>query len=242
MEQGGGGRASESFGPFLVYERLGTGGMAVVHRAVRRQGDGSQQVVALKRLLPHLAQDAAFIRAFAREAKTAQGLRHDNICLIHELGRVGESYFISMELLEGCDLRALLRRSYVRGGTPPLTAALSLLVQLCAALDHAHNATDPDTGELLGLVHRDVSPANVFVTPDGTVKVIDFGIAKATLAKVQTETGRFRGKLGYLSRKRSRASRSTGGPTSSRSASSDTAAIAVDVSLVKKPSAKRRSR
>jgi serine/threonine protein kinase len=173
--------------------------MAVVHRAVRRREDGSEQTVALKRLLPHLAEDAAFIRAFAREARMAQSLRHENICLIHELGRVGESYFISMELLEGSDLRALLRRSYVRGTTPPLTAALSLLVQLCAALDHAHNAVDPDTGDLLGLVHRDVSPANVLVLPDGTVKVIDFGIAKATLAKVQTETGRFRGKLGYLS-------------------------------------------
>ena len=173
--------------------------MAVVHRAVRRREDGSEQTVALKRLLPHLAEDSAFIRAFAREARMAQSLRHENICLIHELGRVGESYFISMELLEGSDLRALLRRSYVRGTTPPLTAALSLLVQLCDALDHAHNAVDPDTGDLLGLVHRDVSPANVLVLPDGTVKVIDFGIAKATLSKVQTETGRFRGKLGYLS-------------------------------------------
>jgi hypothetical protein len=173
--------------------------MAVVHRALRRRDDGSVQEVALKRLLPHLAEDAAFIRAFAREARTAQGLRHENVCLIHELGRVGESYFISMELLDGSDLRALLRRSYVRSTTPPLEAALSLLVQLCAALDHAHNATDPATGELLGLVHRDVSPANVLVTGDGTVKVIDFGIAKATLAKFQTETGRFRGKLGYLS-------------------------------------------
>jgi hypothetical protein len=173
--------------------------MAVVHRAVRRRDDGSQEVVALKRLLPHLAEDAAFIRAFAREARVAQGLHHENICRIHELGRVGDSYFISMELLEGSDLRALLRRAYVRRSSAPLDAALSLLVQLCAALDHAHNATDPDSGELLGLVHRDVSPANLLVTIDGTVKVIDFGIAKATLASFQTETGRFRGKLGYLS-------------------------------------------
>ena len=196
---GGGVLPSDNFGPFHIYERLGAGGMAVVHRAVRHLEDGGQETVALKRLLPHLAEDAAFIRAFAREARTAQGLRHENICLIHELGRVGDSYFISMELIEGCDLRALFRRSFLRGATPPLTAALSLLVQLCAALDHAHNASDPETGELLGLVHRDVSPANVLVTPDGTVKVIDFGIAKATLAKFQTETGRFRGKLGYLS-------------------------------------------
>ncbi len=191
--------APASFGPFHIYERLGTGGMAHVHRAVRRMDDGREQTVALKRLLPHLAEDAAFIRAFAREAKTAQGLRHENICAIHELGRVGDCYFISMELLDGSDLRALLRRSYLRASTPPLEAVLSLLGQLCAALDHAHNATDPDSGELLGLVHRDVSPANVLVLADGTVKVIDFGIAKATLAKFQTETGRFRGKLGYLS-------------------------------------------
>jgi serine/threonine protein kinase len=198
-DEQGGRVPSASFGPFRILERLGTGGMAVVHRAVRLLADGSEETVALKRLLPHLAEDAAFIRAFAREAKTAQGLRHENICHIHELGRVGDSYFISMELLEGIDLRALLRRSYLRSKKPPLEAVLSLLCQLCAALDHAHNATDPDTGELLGLVHRDVSPANVLVVADGTVKVIDFGIAKATLAKFQTETGRFRGKLGYLS-------------------------------------------
>ena len=192
-------RANETFGPFAIYERLGTGGMAVVHRAVRKLDGGGEQVVALKRLLPHLAEDAAFIRAFAREAKMAQRLRHPNICQIHELGRVGDHYFIAMEYLDGCDLRAMLRRSYSRGTPPPIPRVLSVLAQLCAALDHAHSATDDETGEPLGLVHRDVSPANILVTRGGHVKVIDFGIAKATLAKFRTETGRFRGKLGYLS-------------------------------------------
>ena len=194
-----GARSAETFGPFEIYERLGTGGMAVVHRAIRTLDGGGTQEVALKRLLPHLAEDAAFIRAFAREAKMAQRLRHPNICQIHELGRVGDHYFISMEYLDGCDLRTLLRRSYTRGTPAPIPMALSVIAQLCAALDHAHAAIDEETGEPLGLVHRDVSPANVLVTRGGHVKVIDFGIAKATLAKFRTETGRFRGKLGYLS-------------------------------------------
>ena len=194
----GGVTGGERFGPFEVLERLGAGGMAVVHRALRRGGPGGAQEVALKRLLPHLAEDAAFIRAFAREATMASSLRHENICRIHELGRVQDAYFISMEYLEGRDLRALLRRAHRGRRPPPVEVTLSILSQLCAALDHAHTARDDETGEPLGLVHRDVSPANVLVTRTGLVKVIDFGIARATLAKFRTETGRFRGKLGYL--------------------------------------------
>jgi serine/threonine-protein kinase len=194
-----GARSSESFGPFEIFERLGTGGMAVVHRAIRKLDDGGEREVALKRLLPHLAEDASFIRAFAREAKMAQRLHHPNICEIYELGRVGDHYFISMQYLDGCDLRALLRRAHARSAPASMPLVVSVLAQLCAALDHAHTATDEETGEPLGLVHRDVSPANILVTRAGQVKIIDFGIAKATLAKFRTETGRFRGKLGYLS-------------------------------------------
>src|SRR5262245_43660412 len=99
----------EEFGPYLVYERLGVGGMATVDRALERGIEGFQRVVALKRLLPHLAEDASFIKSFIREAKLASMLQHANICQILELGRVGTSYFISMEFIDGRDVRRILR-------------------------------------------------------------------------------------------------------------------------------------
>src|SRR6478752_6319977 len=95
----------EQFGPYIVYERLGVGGMATVHRALERSRgnpiDGLERVVALKRLLPHLAEDASFIKSFVREAKLASFLNHVNIVQIFELGRVGTQYFISMEYIDG---------------------------------------------------------------------------------------------------------------------------------------------
>src|SRR5438128_2321951 len=111
----------EQFGPYLVYERLGVGGMATVHRALERAGvEDFERVVALKRLLPHLAEDASFIKAFVREAKLASMLAHVNIVQIYELGRVGTEYFISMEYIDGRDVRRILRHARKVTGPPPL--------------------------------------------------------------------------------------------------------------------------
>src|SRR5688572_12252255 len=98
----------EEFGPYLVYERLGVGGMATVHRALERGIEDFERIVALKRLLPHLAEDASFIKSFVREAKLASMLAHPNIVQILELGRVGTEYFISMEYIDGRDTRRIL--------------------------------------------------------------------------------------------------------------------------------------
>jgi eukaryotic-like serine/threonine-protein kinase len=188
--------AEEQFGPYLVYERLGVGGMATVHRALERGIEGFERIVALKRLLPHLAADASFIKAFVREAKLASLLNHVNIVQIFECGRVGTQYFISMEHIDGKDIRRILRHARRVTGPPPIHVTVGLLLQLCDALDYAHCKTD-DTGPL-GLVHRDVSPSNVLVTSAGQVKVIDFGIAKAQTAQLRTQSGRVKGKLGYM--------------------------------------------
>src|SRR3954449_6065425 len=110
----------EQFGPYIVYERLGVGGMATVHRALERGVEGFERAVALKRLLPHLAEDASFIKAFVREAKLASLLNHVNIVRIHELGRVGTEYFISMEYIEGRDVRRILRHAKRVTGPPPI--------------------------------------------------------------------------------------------------------------------------
>src|SRR5262245_22710632 len=189
--------AEEPFGPYLVYERLGVGGMATVHRALERGIEGFERMVALKRLLPHLAEDANFIKSFVREAKLATLLNHVNIVQIYELGRVGTEYFISMEYIDGRDIRRILRHARKVTGPPPIHVTVGLLLQLCEALDYAHTKVD-DEGHALGLVHRDVSPSNLLITKAGHLKVIDFGIAKAQSSQLRTQTGRVKGKLAYM--------------------------------------------
>ena len=187
----------EQFGPYLVYERLGVGGMATVHRARERGTFGFERIVALKRLLPHLAEDASFIKSFVREAKLASLLNHHNIVQIYELGRVGTEYFISMEYIDGCDIRRILRHARKVSGAPPIHVTVGILLQLAEALDYAHTKSD-DEGRPLGLVHRDISPSNLIVSPAGHLKVIDFGIARAQSAQLRTQTGRVKGKMAYL--------------------------------------------
>jgi eukaryotic-like serine/threonine-protein kinase len=190
--------AEEQFGPYRVYERLGVGGMATVHRALEHGADGVERTVALKRLLPHLAEDASFIKSFVREAKLASMLDHLNIVQIYELGRVGTEYFISMEYIDGRDVRRLLRHARKVTGAPPIYVTVGLMLQLCDALDYAHTRVDED-GAPLGLVHRDISPSNLIVTSGGHLKIIDFGIAKAQSSQLRTQTGRVKGKLAYMS-------------------------------------------
>ncbi len=189
--------AEEQFGPYLVYERLGVGGMATVHRALEQGAEGFERMVALKRLLPHLAEDASFIKSFVREAKLASILHHVNIVQIYELGRVGTEYFISMEYIDGRDLRRILRHARKVTGPPPINITVGLMIQLCDALDYAHNKVD-EQGHPLGLVHRDVSPSNLLITSGGHLKIIDFGIAKAQSSQLRTQTGRVKGKLAYM--------------------------------------------
>jgi len=189
--------SQEVFGPYLVYERLGVGGMATVHRAKERGIEGFERIVALKRLLPHLAEDASFVKSFVREAKLASMLQHANIVQLYELGRVGTTYFISMEHIDGRDVRRILRQARKVSGPPNINVTLALLIQLCDALEYAHTRQD-ENGEPLGLVHRDVSPSNLLVTKSGHLKVIDFGIAKAQSQQLRTQTGRVKGKLAYM--------------------------------------------
>src|SRR5579862_2964325 len=153
---------TEAFGPYLIYDRLGAGGMATVHRAVKRGIEGVERPVALKRLLPELQVNDEFVRAFVREARLAAQLRHQNICQTYDLGRVEGTYYIAMELVAGADLRTILRHTAYSTGPMPVPLVLNAMLQLCEALDYAHNFKD-EAGTPLGLVHRDVSPANVIV-------------------------------------------------------------------------------
>lgn len=185
------------FGPYVVHELLGEGGMASVHRAERIGADGVRQPIALKRMWTELAEDRAFVEAFVQEARLASLLRHDNIARAHELGRLGGTYYIAMELVTGPTLQQVMAQCRTAAGAMPLPIIVEILLQLCDALDHAHNLRD-EHGRPLGIIHRDVSPANVMLARTGTVKLIDFGISKAARARAQTEAGFIKGKLSYV--------------------------------------------
>jgi len=189
----------EVFGPYLVYEKLGVGGMAMVHRATKRGIEGFEPVVALKRMLPQIADDVDAVRSFVREAKLASLLRHPNIAQVFDLGRVGNTYYIAMEYVEGYSVLELLRCAHVAGIPLPVDVVLAILIELCDALEYAHTRADDITGEPLGFVHRDVSPANLIITYAGHLKMIDFGVAKADPDRLDTQSGLIKGKLGYMS-------------------------------------------
>jgi serine/threonine protein kinase len=189
--------AAEQFGPYVVFEEIGVGGMASVHRAESRGVEGFSRSVALKRMLPHCAVSTDFVQAFVREARIASHLRHINVAQTYELGKVGDIYFIAMELVAGKNLRQVLRHCAQMTGPMPVAVTLNILNQICDALDYAHNLCD-ESGQPLGIIHRDVSPSNILVSDEGIVKLIDFGIAKASAAGMQTTSGMLKGKFGYM--------------------------------------------
>jgi len=180
----------------MVYEQLGIGGMAQVHRAVAVNSD-VRRPVALKRMLSHIASSEEMVKSFVREARLASYLRHENVAQTYDLGRVGDTYYIVMELITGRNLREVLRHCGATTGPMPVPCALNILNQICDALDYAHNLCD-ESGTPLGIIHRDVSPSNVIVSTTGVVKLIDFGIAKASAAGMQTMSGTLKGKFAYM--------------------------------------------
>ena len=166
------------FGKYLLLERVNVGGMAEVFKAKAFGVEGFERLVAVKRILPSIAEDQEFITMFIDEAKIAVQLTHANVASIFDLGRVADSYFIAMEFVRGKDLRAIFDRVRKRGETVPVPMACYVIMKVCEGLDYAHNKKD-SAGRDLHLVHRDVSPQNILLSYDGEVKLIDFGIAKA---------------------------------------------------------------
>jgi serine/threonine protein kinase len=177
---------------------LGRGGMADVYLAIARGPVGFNKLVVLKHLRSS-DDDSRSRDMFLDEARLAARLNHPNIVDTYDVGQDGdgESYFIAMEYLEGQSLSRLLKA--VRGKGVDATAWIRIASDALHGLHYAHELRDYD-GRSLEIVHRDVSPANIFVTYDGEVKVLDFGIAKATLNLAHTDAGVFKGKLGYMAR------------------------------------------
>jgi serine/threonine protein kinase len=188
------------FGKYYLLERINVGGMAEVFRAKAFGVEGFERLVAVKRILPSVAEDREFIRMFIEEAKLAVQLNHANIAQIFDLGVVDGSYYIALEHVHGRDLRGMFDRARHLGEVMPIAQACFIAMKLCEGLDYAHNKRD-QVGRELGLVHGDVSPQNVLVSFEGEIKLIDFGIAKAIGrgGAATADGGVLKGKLGYMS-------------------------------------------
>jgi serine/threonine protein kinase len=184
-------------GRYTIVRRLASGGMAELYLARVEGLRGFEKLVALKLVLPHLADDPEFVSMFLDEARLAATLDHPNVVHVIDVGRFGRDHFFAMEYVHGEDLRSVVRRAEAQGGVP-LGCALAIVSGVAAGLHHAHERRGPD-GLTLGLVHRDVSPSNVIVTYDGAVKVVDFGIARVGAQSKATRLGVVKGKAGYMS-------------------------------------------
>ncbi|RKH11691.1 PEGA domain-containing protein [Corallococcus sp. CA053C] len=186
------------FGKYLLLDRVNIGGMAEVWRGKQFGASGFERLVAIKRILPNIAEDEEFISMFIDEAKISVQLTHANIAQIYELGQIASSYFISMEYIPGKDMRAIFDRCRKKGEPAPVPLVVFCVAKMCEGLDYAHRKKD-GMGRDLNIVHRDISPQNVLVSFEGEVKVIDFGIAKAAGKATKTQAGILKGKFGYMS-------------------------------------------
>ncbi|HET7505918.1 MAG TPA: serine/threonine-protein kinase, partial [Kofleriaceae bacterium] len=186
------------FGPYVLLRRIARGGMAEVFLAQQRGLEGFDRRVAVKRILPHLVDSSDFVKMFFGEAKLAAQLTHPNIVHIYDFGKVDTDYFIAMEYVEGVHAGQLFKRGAGADRLSP-TMIARLGADAATALHYAHDLRSP-SGKPYGLVHRDVSPANLMVSFDGVVKLCDFGIAKAAAIGDQlTNPGHVKGKYGYMS-------------------------------------------
>jgi TonB family protein len=189
----------DRFGQYEILERIASGGMAELYKAKRTGVEGFQKIVAIKKILPHLADDEEFITMFADEAKLAAQLNHPNIIHIYDLGKIqAGGYFIAMEYVDGRDLRAIQQLARQLDVPLPVPLAVYIASKVASALDYAHRRRDAESREL-NIVHRDVSPQNILISYEGDIKLCDFGIAKAASKASQTQSGALKGKLRYMS-------------------------------------------
>src|SRR3954454_11623872 len=191
-------KVSTKFGKYTLVDRIAVGGMAEIFLARQAGLEGFEKTIVIKRIRPHLSKQASFVKMFLNEAKLAAQLNHPNIVQIYDLGKISESYFIAMEYIFGRDMRRIIPKADSMGIPFPMVYALKIASSVCEGLFYAHQKVDL-YGNPLSIVHRDVTPENIFVSFDGTVKVLDFGIAKAANQIEQTRAGEIKGKLSYMS-------------------------------------------
>ncbi len=195
-----------ALGKYRLVAEIARGGMGIVYLALVQGPGGFNKLVVVKELKPELVGEPAFLRMFLDEARLAARLNHPNIVQTNEVGSEGNRYFMAMDYLDGRAFDRVRRRSYNQGAVLALGLQLRVLTEVLSGLDYAHRLTDYD-GTPLDLVHRDVSPSNIFLTFDGQVKLLDFGIAKTTDSSHETRVGVLKGKLAYMAPEQARGER-----------------------------------
>jgi serine/threonine protein kinase len=184
-------------GQYLLTEVIGAGGMACVYRGKRRGASGFETAVVVKTLLPEHRRNHKYVRMFKEEARLSAQLAHANVVRVHDFGLVAGIPFLEMEYLTGWNVQELWNATTARGQRLPLPIALHLITEACRGLAYAHSFVD-DKGVHRPIVHRDVSPGNVMICRDGSVKLVDFGLAQLTRGET-LEIDMFLGKLAYMS-------------------------------------------
>ena len=194
----------QKFGSYTLHELIARGGMAEIYRATMPGIGGFEKTVAIKKILPHLAENEEFITMLIDEARIIVSIDHYNIAQVYDLGRIDDSYYIAMEYIHGPDLSDVIKGMARRNQYVPIPHAIYIGSCICAGLHVAHAKTD-EQGNPLNIVHRDVSPHNVLLSYAGDVKIIDFGVAKASTKETHTKMGVIKGKLLYMAPEQAKA-------------------------------------
>ena len=187
----------QAFGKYQLIKKLATGGMAEVWLARQSGIEGFQKELVVKRILPHLAEDREFVEMFKNEALIAARFNHPNIAQVYEFGEANGTYYIAMEFIHGEDLGRVMRKASGMNQWIARPLAIRIVASACEGLYYAHSRND-DRGQPLNVVHRDISPQNILISFDGSVKLVDFGIAKAADQASMTKSGAIKGKFAYM--------------------------------------------
>jgi eukaryotic-like serine/threonine-protein kinase len=187
----------QPFGKYQLLKKLATGGMAEVWLARQTGIEGFAKNLVVKRILPHLAEDHEFVEMFRNEALIAARFTHPNIAQVYEFGEANGTYYIAMEFVHGEDLGRVMRKAYSKEQWIARPLAIRIVASACEGLYYAHTRTD-EAGRPLKVVHRDISPQNILISFDGSVKLVDFGIAKAADQVGLTKSGAIKGKFAYM--------------------------------------------
>lgn len=185
----------------MLFERIGYGGMANIYLARKRTDPDAGKLYVIKEILPDLASNTRAVEMLLDEARISMRFEHPNVVRVEDLGRDGDDYHLAMEYVEGLDMRELLRRAAMQRVPIPIAHSLYVITNVLRGLDHAHRRRD-EQGNPMGIIHRDVSPANVLLGFNGEVKVCDFGIARSA-SSLRVDDA-YQGKAGYMSPEQSR--------------------------------------
>lgn len=193
-----------SFGKYFLLKRIATGGMGEIFLAKLKGPVGFEKLLVIKRILQHHIENEEFLDMFFAEARIAAQLNHPNVVQIYEMGEFEDAFFIAMEYCHGKSLHDVIARARELKAPIPLHHVIEIVSGLCDGLSYAHNACGI-AGDALNVIHRDINPHNLIISYGGTVKVIDFGIAKSEMSLHKTETGTIKGKFVYMSPEQSAA-------------------------------------